>query len=143
MDPDHGLRSGLLSMDEVRRRREASPLRHVLPVLREGLLSVADVARHIMVVADDEGRVISPALGDGHSILLAHHGLLTAGRSVEEACYLAVLFERAARLQVRAQAAGTIRDIDPALAREAGAFLRKDSIVRATFAYWSRRVGGL
>ncbi len=58
VDPDHGLRSGLLSMDEVRRRREASPLRHVLPVLREGLLSVADVARHIMVVADDEGRVL-------------------------------------------------------------------------------------
>ncbi|MGA4980823.1 GAF domain-containing protein [Streptomyces sp. GESEQ-13] len=58
VDPDHGRRSGLLSTDEVRRRREASPLRHVLPVLREGLLSVADVARHIMVVADDEGRVL-------------------------------------------------------------------------------------
>ncbi|MFE8953370.1 GAF domain-containing protein [Streptomyces althioticus] len=58
VDPDHGRRSGLLPMDEVRRRREASPLRHVLPVLREGLLSVADVARHIMVVADDEGRVL-------------------------------------------------------------------------------------
>ncbi|PNV36609.1 diguanylate cyclase [Streptomyces sp. DH-12] len=58
VDPDHGCRSGLLPMDEVRRRREASPLRHVLPVLREGLLSVADVARHIMVVADEEGRVL-------------------------------------------------------------------------------------
>ncbi|MCO4695356.1 hypothetical protein LRR80_01406 [Streptomyces sp. RO-S4] len=58
VDPDRGLRSGLLSMDEVRRRRESSALRHVLPVLREGLLSVADVAHHIMVVADDEGRVL-------------------------------------------------------------------------------------
>ena len=91
-------------------------------------------------VADDEGRIISEALGPRHSILLAHHGLLTAGRSVEEACYLAVLLERAARLQVRAQAAGTIQDMDQALAREAGSFLLKESIVRATFAYWGRRL---
>ncbi|MFG2353353.1 GAF domain-containing protein [Streptomyces sp. NPDC048521] len=58
VDPDHDFRSGLLSCDEVRRRREESPLRHVLPVLRDGLLSVADVAQHIMVVADAEGRVL-------------------------------------------------------------------------------------
>ncbi|ANB09276.1 diguanylate cyclase [Streptomyces ambofaciens] len=58
VDPEHDFRSGLLPLDEVRRRREASPLRHVLPVLREGLLSVADVAHHIMVVADDEGRLL-------------------------------------------------------------------------------------
>lgn len=58
VDPDHDFRSGLLSADEVRRRREESPLREVLPVLREGLLSVADVAQHIMVVADADGRVL-------------------------------------------------------------------------------------
>ncbi|KQX63321.1 MULTISPECIES: GAF domain-containing protein [unclassified Streptomyces] len=58
VDPDHDFRAGLLSADEVRRRREESPLREVLPVLREGLLSVADVAHHIMVVADAEGRVL-------------------------------------------------------------------------------------
>ncbi|WP_343242671.1 GAF domain-containing protein [Streptomyces sp. SID8111] len=58
VDPEHDVRAGLLSHEEVQRRREASPLRHVLPVLREGLLSVADVARHIMVVADADGRVL-------------------------------------------------------------------------------------
>ncbi|MFE2357110.1 GAF domain-containing protein [Streptomyces parvulus] len=58
VDPEHDVRSGLLAPEEVRRRREASPLRHVLPVLREGLLSVADVAHHIMVVADEDGRVL-------------------------------------------------------------------------------------
>ncbi|WP_345586743.1 helix-turn-helix domain-containing protein [Streptomyces prasinosporus] len=58
VDPDRDVRSGLLSREEVRRRRESSTLRHVLPVLREGLLSVADVAHHIMVVADEEGRVL-------------------------------------------------------------------------------------
>ncbi|GHC55779.1 hypothetical protein GCM10010349_22820 [Streptomyces flavofungini] len=58
VDPEHDFRTGVLSMDEVERRRQASPLRHVLPVLREGLLSVADVAQHIMVVADAEGRLL-------------------------------------------------------------------------------------
>ncbi|MET8827926.1 GAF domain-containing protein [Streptomyces sp. NPDC004610] len=58
VDPDQPVRAGLLSGDEVLRRRESSPLREVLPVLRQGLLSVADAARHIMVVADEEGRVL-------------------------------------------------------------------------------------
>ncbi|MER7776747.1 GAF domain-containing protein [Streptomyces sp. NPDC096191] len=58
VDPDRDVRSGLLSPEEVRRRRESSALRHVLPVLRETLLSVADVAHHIMVVADEDGRVL-------------------------------------------------------------------------------------
>ncbi|MGW2930621.1 GAF domain-containing protein [Streptomyces sp. NPDC001156] len=58
VDPDHDFRAGLLSREEIERRRQDSPLRHVLPVLREGLLSVADVAQHIMVIADAEGRVL-------------------------------------------------------------------------------------
>ncbi|MFL6571188.1 MAG: class II aldolase/adducin family protein [Burkholderiales bacterium] len=52
-------------------------------------------------VADDEGRIISAALGEAKTILLANHGLLAAGASVEEATYLAVFFERAARMQAR------------------------------------------
>jgi hypothetical protein len=58
VDPDHDFRADLLSREEVQRRRETSALRHVLPVLREGLLRFADVAHHIMVVADEEGRVL-------------------------------------------------------------------------------------
>ncbi|MFC5954127.1 GAF domain-containing protein [Streptomyces pratens] len=58
VDPDHGVRAGLLSGAEVQRRRESSALRHVLPVLREGLLPFADTTRHTMVVADAGGRVL-------------------------------------------------------------------------------------
>ncbi|TPQ23869.1 GAF domain-containing protein [Streptomyces sporangiiformans] len=57
VDPDQDVRAGPLSRDEVERRRCDSPLRHVLPVLRAGLLSVAD-AGQIMIVADAEGRVL-------------------------------------------------------------------------------------
>ncbi|WP_432118048.1 GAF domain-containing protein [Streptomyces sp. bgisy032] len=58
VDPDHDVRADPLSREEVQRRRERSALRHVLPVLREGLLATADVAHHIMVVADEDGRVL-------------------------------------------------------------------------------------
>ena len=90
-------------------------------------------------VADDEGRIISAALGSEKTILLSNHGLLTTGSSVEEAAYLAVFFERAARMQLRAMQAGGYREVKPELAAEARDFLLQPSIVRATFAYWSRR----
>jgi L-fuculose-phosphate aldolase len=90
-------------------------------------------------VADDEGRIISGALGAAKTILLSNHGLLTTGSSVEEATYLAVFFERAARVQLRAMAAGGVKELKPELAREARDFLLQPSIVRGTFAYWARR----
>jgi L-fuculose-phosphate aldolase len=90
-------------------------------------------------VADDEGRIISGALGGAKTILLANHGLLTAGSSVEEATYLAVFFERAARMQLRAMAAGGYKEVKKELAEEARDFLLQPSIVRGTFAYWARR----
>jgi L-fuculose-phosphate aldolase len=89
-------------------------------------------------VADEEGRLISGALGDKRSILLAHHGMLTTGQTIEEAAYLAVMLERAARLQARAEAIGEIRPIDPAHGRDAHDFLLKPEIVQATFAYFAR-----
>ncbi|HWA39068.1 MAG TPA: aldolase [Burkholderiales bacterium] len=92
-------------------------------------------------VADDEGRIISGALGEAKTILLANHGLLAAGTSVEEATYLAVFFERAARMQLRAMAAGGYREVREELAQEARAFLLQPSIVRGTFAYWARTSG--
>ena len=91
-------------------------------------------------VADDEGRIISGALGKAKTILLANHGLLTAGNSIEEATYLAVFFERAARMQLRAMAAGGFKEVKPELAEEARDFLLQPSIVRGTFAYWARRL---
>jgi L-fuculose-phosphate aldolase len=90
-------------------------------------------------VADDEGRIISSALGEAKTILLANHGLLAAGSSVEEAAYLAVFMERACRMQLLGAAAGGVKEVKPELAKEARDFLLQRSIVRGTFAYWARR----
>lgn len=55
VDPDLGDPPGPLSADEVEQRRVRSPLQGVLPELRAALTSVAEDARHIMVVTDADG----------------------------------------------------------------------------------------
>ena len=94
-------------------------------------------------IADHEGVVISAALGHKRSILLAHHGQLTTGDCVEEATYLAVYLERAARMQIRARPFGPLQPLDDALAGEAHDYLLKPSIVRGTFDYWCRQANRL
>ena len=90
-------------------------------------------------IADQEGVIITEALGDKFSVLLANHGMLTAGRSVQEATYLAVYLERAARIQMHARAFGPVEPVDEELAEEAGAYLRRPKIMEATFEYWFRQ----
>ena len=89
--------------------------------------------------ADREGEIIAGALGKKHALLLAHHGLLTAGRSVQEAAFLAVFMERMAQLQLNAAPVGGVQPIDPSEARRARDFLRTDRIMNITFNAWSRR----
>lgn len=90
-------------------------------------------------IGDEEGRIISEAMVGKHAILLANHGLLTAGSSIEEATMLAVWMEQAADMQLRARAIGAVKPIAPALARESRDFLRSSKIVNLTFAYLGRR----
>lgn len=89
--------------------------------------------------ADREGEVIASGLGFKHAMLLAHHGLLTAGRSVQEATFLAVFMERMARQQIDAAKVGGARPIDADEARRARDFLRTDRIMNLTFDAWVRK----
>lgn len=91
-------------------------------------------------IADQEGVLISEALGKKRSIILAHHGYLTAGSTVEEAAYLSVYMERAARMQTRARVYGELTPVPDHLAREAHDYLLKPSIVKGTFDYWCRQI---
>jgi len=90
-------------------------------------------------VGNEEGEMISAAIGDKKAILLAHHGQIVAGASVEEACSLAVLIERAAALQLAAMAAGTIKELPEKLAREAHDWTLLPNRSQANFAYYARR----
>jgi L-fuculose-phosphate aldolase len=91
-------------------------------------------------IGDEEGRIISEAIGTKRSILLAHHGQLAACKTLEEATMLSIFIERAAKLQLMARAAGTIRAIKPEHAREAHDYRLKAKYVDAVFCYYARQV---
>jgi L-fuculose-phosphate aldolase len=93
--------------------------------------------------ADREGEIIAGALGGKHAILLANHGLLAAGRSVQEAVFLAVFFERMSALQCRAAALGGVKPVNAEEARRARDFLRTDKIMNLTFDAWARRAAAV
>ncbi|MEN4475177.1 aldolase [Mycolicibacterium cosmeticum] len=90
-------------------------------------------------VGNEEGEIISAALGDKKAILLAHHGHVVAGASIEEACSLGMLIERAAKLQLTAMAAGAIAPLPERLAREAHDWTLTPKRSQANFAYYARR----
>lgn len=88
-------------------------------------------------VANEEGRIIAGALGGKRSILLANHGILTTGTTLDEAAYLAGFLERACRMQLQAAACGgAIRPLEPERARKAHDFLLSPRLVEGTIAYW-------
>ncbi|MFD5040963.1 GAF domain-containing protein [Streptomyces sp. NPDC058378] len=58
VDPEQSPESRLLETDEIEHRRRSSALGEVMPLLRQGLATIADAAQQIMVVTDTEGRVL-------------------------------------------------------------------------------------
>ena len=88
---------------------------------------------------DEEGRVISEALGDKRAVLLTHHGQLVACGGVEEAAVLALTIENAAKLHMAARSVGEIKPIEPHLGREAHAYKIRPKSYLATFAYYARK----
>lgn len=90
-------------------------------------------------VGNEEGAIITTALGDKRAILLSHHGQLSTGAAIEEACVIAQLIERAAKLQLLAMAAGTIQPILPELGREAHDWISKPKRHGAAFNYYARQ----
>ena len=91
-------------------------------------------------IADEEGRLITEALEDKRAVLLDNHGFLTAGATLEEAVYLAVLFENAARLQMIAEATGTVKAIQPGPAQDAHDFLLQTPVINGTFNSWAHEI---
>ncbi|MNQ74897.1 MULTISPECIES: aldolase [unclassified Pseudomonas] len=91
-------------------------------------------------VGNEEGELIAGALGDKRAILLSHHGQLSTGGTIEEACVIAQLIERAAKLQLLAMSAGTIKPIIPELGREAHDWIARPKRHAAAFNYYARQI---
>ncbi len=58
IDPEHESPPVVYRSDEIADVREAHPLAEVLPLLRDALVSIADEARHVMIVTDADGNIM-------------------------------------------------------------------------------------
>lgn len=90
-------------------------------------------------VTELEGEIISGALGSKRAVFLSNHGLATVGASVEEAAYMALCFERAAMMQIRARAVGPLAPLDGELAQEAHDYLTHPTMISVQFNRFARR----
>jgi ribulose-5-phosphate 4-epimerase/fuculose-1-phosphate aldolase len=70
-----------------------------------------------VVVDVEEGKRIAHALDENKAVILRNHGLLTVGKSVEEAVWWFITMERSCQAQLLAEAAGTPIPIPPEMAR--------------------------
>jgi len=82
-----------------------------------------------VVVDRDEGERIASALGGGKAVILQNHGLLTVGRSVDEAAFWFMSLDRSCQAQLLADAA-------------AAAGYEKRLIDEEEAAYSAQEVGG-
>lgn len=83
------------------------------PIIQEGCAFYED---HVLfdeykglVLERDEGQRIAARMGKSKAAILRHHGLLTTGKSVEEAAWWFITMDRACQMQLMAEAAGTPR----------------------------------
>ncbi|KAJ9106611.1 hypothetical protein QFC19_003108 [Naganishia cerealis] len=58
-----------------------------------------------VAVEAEEGRAIAHAIGTGKGAILANHGLITVGKTVDEAAYLFTLMEKSCQTQLLVDAA--------------------------------------
>jgi L-ribulose-5-phosphate 4-epimerase len=59
-----------------------------------------------LIVSPERGKAVARCLGQNNAVLLRNHGIVAAGRSIEEAVWIALKLERACRVQLMAEWAG-------------------------------------
>ena len=91
-------------------------------------------------VGNEEGEIISAALGDKKAVLLAHHGQVIAGASIEEACSLGDPDRARRETTTGRHGRGHFdKQLPEHLAREAHDWTLTPARSQANFAYYARR----
>lgn len=110
----------------------------VRPLTQDACAFFLDHARfddYTGVVNDPaEGARIAQALGSHKALILANHGLLTVGTTVESAIWWYISMERTCQVQLMAMAAGTPHDISHEVAEKTREIVGSEAA--GTFSYY-------
>lgn len=111
-----------------------APLR---PVVQEACAFYDDQSLYTeyngLALEEEEGRRMAEALGGNRAVVMQNHGVITVGQSIEEAAYWFVSFDRAAQVQLLAEAAGTPAYLDDEQARIAHRQFGSPRLARFSF----------
>lgn len=98
------------------------PMATVFSISKQPLRPILMLAAHIgdvpvyevpePVESHADGLALADALGNAKAVLMRGHGAVTVGKTVEEACAIAVLLEESARTQLLASQLGPIQTIE-------------------------------
>lgn len=86
-----------------------------------------------LALEEDEGRRMAEALGRNRAVILKNHGIITVGGSLEEAAFWFVSLDRAAQVQLMAEAAGHPSYLDDEQARIAHSQFGSANLARFSF----------
>jgi L-fuculose-phosphate aldolase len=87
------------------------------------------------------GRAVAEALGDNPAVFLRNHGSVVVGKSLREAAVLALVLERACRLQLLAQGAGAAYHVSTEDdVEKKRAYIYSDAAVKSYWDYGVRLV---
>ena len=104
--------------------------RELLPLTQDACSFYEDHAVHNsfngVVLNDDDGKEIAVTLGDRKALILQNHGLLTVGKSVDEAVRWFIMMDRACQVQLLACAAGDPIPLSPEIARTTAEVMGSD-----------------
>ena len=93
-----------------------------------------------LIASRDLGRAVAACLDGYNALLLRNHGIVTAGRSIEEAVMTAVLLEKACKVQLLAEHAGGAKaTTSPDEARAKRERIYGPASLRSAFEYCVRR----
>lgn len=92
------------------------------------------------VLGKDKAQALADALGDKSAMVLKNHGLLTAGRSIQEAVLLALVMENEAEIQLLAMAAGKLNELGEEGALRSKAYLRSEKMMGRHWAFQMRKL---
>lgn len=118
-----------------------TPLR---PVNHEGALFAPTLPRFVqttdLIVTQPLGQAVARTLDGHNALLLKNHGIVVAGNSVEEACIIAILLEKAAHMQLLARQYGEVQWAPDAEALQKKARIYHAESFRLMWDYFLRKL---
>jgi ribulose-5-phosphate 4-epimerase/fuculose-1-phosphate aldolase len=89
--------------------RPIQPVGHEGALFSDGLPVFSETSD--LIVDQQRGKAVARSLGEHNAVMLRNHGIVTCGRTVEEATVLALYLEKACKVQLMVEACGGAKHV--------------------------------